>query len=108
MNCWFCNSQIDVPDLSFRDISCTNSKCHPYNVVYKFTNNNSLIVVQMRTQLNNHKYIVNYWMDLKRIIVVEQLPAPYSYEKVLEIPCECFPINPNNVNDKLSLFLLLS
>lgn len=116
MNCWFCDSPIDESTPYILSVKCRTPKCHQYNVLYKFVND-CLVVVQLRTQLNNHKYIVNYWADCNyKIVVVEQLPAPfnngiedsYNYEKVLDIPCDHRPINPDNVNDKLSLLLLLS
>lgn len=112
MNCWFCNSHtnyIDNPD-PYKEYNCVQCK-----VKYKFTSN-SLNIVQFKTKLNNRSYIINYWVQTKMLVVVEQthdiftriLSDPFEYNVILEIPCEHYPITPQNVNEKLPLFLLFT
>lgn len=120
MNCWFCYTPLNFDNVtyqnsSYKEVTCQYPSCQQANVNYKFMGCNLLNMIQFKAILNERVYYINYYMAEKQINVTkESLPTfyenniQYSYESVLHVDYQSVILTPNNVNEKLSLFLLFT
>lgn len=111
MNCWFCNNPIGSPNLNNLNVYCGDSKCEKYYVNYDFDRVHheytyNLLKVQIRTTLNDYKYIINYWINQRKMNILYQKDEA-ALEYAIRTHYDSIILTPSNVDTKLPLYLLL-
>lgn len=111
MNCYFCNSKLELEAPSKRwHKSCSNCQnLHNVKVFTTFDDNKELLYAHIYVDSGNeYRYHIRLHLkeNLTKIADVEDEDTAGVWEYLFTLPG--FPIKPENAKEKVSLYLLFS